>query len=165
MEKKLQRSRKHKVFAGLAGGLGEYLDIDPIIVRVIFVLITIFHGVGLIIYIIMWIVIPEEPFDVLFTQQDQNSTENSKKTESEGSNLGSQSVFDEAAKSVKDMKMDSGSSNGRVIIGAILILIGLLFLSEKFFPFFDFELVFAIGLIILGISLLLNFFNKSEKSS
>lgn len=165
MEKKLQRSRKHKVFAGIAGGLGEYLDIDPIIVRVIFVLITIFHGAGLLIYIIMWIVIPEEPFDVLFTNQEPNFEENFDNSAPEGSDLGSQSVFDEAAKSVKDMKMSSGSSNGRVIIGAILILIGILFLSEKFFPFIDFELVFAIGLIILGISLLLNFFNKSEKSS
>ncbi len=165
MEKKLQRSRRHKVFAGIAGGLGEYLDIDPIIIRVIFVLITIFHGVGLLIYIIMWIVIPEEPFDVLFTEQEPNFKENFENSTSDESNLGSQSVFDEAAKSVNDMKMNSGSSNGRVIIGAILILIGLLFLSEKFFPFFDFELVFAVGIIILGVSLLLNFFNKSEKSS
>ena len=37
MEKKLQRSRKKKFLAGIAGGLGEYLDIDPVIIRVVFV--------------------------------------------------------------------------------------------------------------------------------
>ncbi len=53
MEKKLYRSRNKKVVAGIAGGLGDYLDVDPVIIRIIIVLITIFHGVGLIIYIII----------------------------------------------------------------------------------------------------------------
>ena len=165
MEKKLQRSRKKKFLAGIAGGLGEYLDIDPVIIRVVFVLITIFHGFGLIIYIIMWIVIPEEPFDMSFTEKETNFSENFGSSFSEGINPGSQSVFDEAKKAAEEVKMSSSSSNGRVIVGAIFILIGLLFLSEKFFPFLDFEFVFAVGIIVLGLSLLFNFFNKSEKSS
>jgi len=49
MEKRLYRSREKKVVAGIAGGLGEYLDIDPVIIRILIVLITIFHGIGIII--------------------------------------------------------------------------------------------------------------------
>ena len=165
MEKKLQRSRKKKVFAGIAGGLSEYLDIDPVIIRVVFVLVTIFHGFGLIIYIIMWIVIPEEPFDMSFTEKGTNFSASSGNSFSDGSNVGSQSIFEEAAKAAEQANKGGSSSNGRVIVGAILILIGLIFLSEKFFPFLDFEFVFAVGIIVLGISLLFNFFNKSEKSS
>ena len=165
MEKKLQRSRKKRVLAGVAGGLGEYLDIDPVIIRVVFVLVTIFHGFGLIIYIIMWIVVPEEPFDMSFTDKDGNLGENFDKSFSENLNAGAQSVFDEASKAAEKMSKSSSSFNGRVVVGAVLILIGLLFLSEKFFPFLDFEFVFAVGIIVLGLSLLFNFFNKSEKSS
>ena len=165
MEKKLQRSRKKRVLAGIAGGLGEYLDIDPVIVRVVFVLITIFHGFGLIVYIILWIVIPEEPFDMSFTDKDDKFSEDFGKSFSDGINAGAKSVFDEATKAAEQVNLGAKSNNGRIIVGAILILIGLLFLSEKLFPFLDFEFVFAIGIILLGLSLLFNFFNKSEKSS
>jgi phage shock protein C len=153
MEKKLTRSRNKKVIAGIAGGLGEYLNIDPIIIRIIIVLITIFHGIGLLIYIIMWIVIPEESYNDFFTE---NKFE-------EPSDIG-QNIKDEANKVADEIKMQSTSSNGRIIFGVILILIGAIFLFERFFPFFDFEFVFGFGMVILGLALLFNFFNKSEKS-
>ena len=165
MEKRLLRSRRKKVFAGIAGGLSEYLDVDPVIIRVIFVLITIFHGIGVIIYIIMWIVIPEEPFDMSFAEKspdDENKFENQF---SEDFKQTANSVFDEAKLAAEQAKISAKSSNSRIIVGAILILIGLLFLAERFFSFLDFEFVFAVGLIVLGLSLLFNFFKKSEKLS
>lgn len=58
MEKKLYRSTTHRILAGVCGGLGEYFDIDPWIVRIFFVLI---HGAGLLIYILMAILVPESP--------------------------------------------------------------------------------------------------------
>ena len=86
----------------------------------------------------MWIVIPEEPFDMSFTEKETNFSENFGSSFSEGINPGSQSVFDEAKKAAEEVKMSSSSSNGRVIVGAIFILIGLLFLSEKIFSIFRF---------------------------
>ena len=165
MEKRLVRSRKHKVFAGIAGGLGEYLDIDPIIIRVIFVLITIFHGIGVLIYIIMWIVIPEEPFDMSFAENSSKDENKFGNQFSEDFKQSANSVFDEAKLAAEQAKISAKSSNSRIILGAILILIGLLFLAERFFSFIDFEFVFAIGLIVVGLSLLFNFFKKSEKLS
>ena len=68
MDKKLYRSRRFRVFGGIAGGLGTYFNIDPIIVRVIFVVVTLLHGLGILAYIILWIVIPEEPFEIAYPQ-------------------------------------------------------------------------------------------------
>ncbi|MEJ2054810.1 MAG: PspC domain-containing protein [Calditrichaceae bacterium] len=66
--KKLYLSRKNKMLAGVCGGLGEMLDIDPTIIRLIFVFVGIVSAVFplLIAYIIGWIIIPENP--------DQNIT-------------------------------------------------------------------------------------------
>jgi len=60
MEKKLYRSRTSKTIAGVCGGLAEYLNMDPTIVRVLWVLLS-FWGPGLIAYIIMACIIPEAP--------------------------------------------------------------------------------------------------------
>ncbi|MCA9386922.1 PspC domain-containing protein [Candidatus Dojkabacteria bacterium] len=58
--KKLYRSNKDRVIAGVCGGLGEYLGIDPVILRIIFVVALFSGGTGFWIYIILWIVIPLE---------------------------------------------------------------------------------------------------------
>lgn len=64
MHKKLYRSRDHRVVSGVLGGLGEYFSVDPVIVRLLFVLITIATGVfpGVIAYLVAIFVVPEEPF-------------------------------------------------------------------------------------------------------
>lgn len=60
--KKLYRSRDERMIAGVAGGLGEYFSIDPTIVRLVFVLSVFFGvGAGLLIYIVLMLVVPEEP--------------------------------------------------------------------------------------------------------
>ena len=56
--KEIRRSMDNKVIAGVCGGLGEYLNIDPIILRLLFVLAFLFALSGGLIYIISWIIIP-----------------------------------------------------------------------------------------------------------
>lgn len=56
--KKLYRSETNKVIAGVCGGMGEYFDIDPVLVRVIWLLLVIFGGGGLLAYFICWLIIP-----------------------------------------------------------------------------------------------------------
>lgn len=59
--KKLLRSRKNRIIAGICGGIGEYLGIDPTVIRLLWVLFTVFSmGSGILAYIIAWIIIPEE---------------------------------------------------------------------------------------------------------
>ena len=58
--KRLYRSKKERIIAGVCGGIGEYLGIDPTIVRILWVLLGLMGGSGIIAYIIAWIIIPEE---------------------------------------------------------------------------------------------------------
>jgi phage shock protein C len=59
--KKLYRSTKDRWLAGICGGIGEYLAVDPTVIRVLFVLFSLFAGGGILAYIILWLIIPEEP--------------------------------------------------------------------------------------------------------
>jgi len=61
--KRLYRSKENKVFAGVLGGLGEYFDIDPVILRLAYLLVIIFSAIvpGVIVYIIAAIIVPEAP--------------------------------------------------------------------------------------------------------
>ena len=60
-KKRIYRSGKEKVIAGVCGGVAEYFDIDPTIVRLIWVLIALAYGSGILFYLICWIVIPKNP--------------------------------------------------------------------------------------------------------
>jgi phage shock protein C len=60
--RRLVRSREDRVLGGVCGGLGRYLDVDPVVVRIITAAL-ILSGVGVLAYIIAWIVIPEAPPD------------------------------------------------------------------------------------------------------
>jgi len=59
--KKLYLSRTDRKIAGVCGGVAAYLDMDPTLVRLIWVMTTLFAGWGLLGYVIAWIVVPEEP--------------------------------------------------------------------------------------------------------
>lgn len=60
--KRLYRSRKDKVLGGVCGGIAEYLSVDPVVVRlVVAIVVLISMGMGILAYLIAWIIIPEEP--------------------------------------------------------------------------------------------------------
>jgi phage shock protein C len=60
--KKLTRSRKNRIIAGVCGGVGEYLDVDPTVIRFIWVVFSLIYGAGIIAYVVAWLIIPlEEP--------------------------------------------------------------------------------------------------------
>jgi phage shock protein C len=60
MTKRLQRSRTERMIAGVCGGVAEYFDVDPTLVRLIWVAITVMAGAGILLYLIMWVVMPLE---------------------------------------------------------------------------------------------------------
>lgn len=59
--RRLYRSSDNKVIGGVCGGLGEYLDVDPNLVRVVAAMLLFFGGLSLWVYIIMWIILPKAP--------------------------------------------------------------------------------------------------------
>ncbi len=59
--KRLYRSRQESMLGGVCGGLADYLGLDPTVVRLVFLLLFFLGGQGLLIYLIMWLIVPEEP--------------------------------------------------------------------------------------------------------
>ena len=58
---KLYRSRTNRQVAGVCGGLAERFNVDVTLMRVLFIVLAIFGGAGIVLYIAMWIVVPEQP--------------------------------------------------------------------------------------------------------
>jgi phage shock protein C len=59
--RKLYRSRTNRMLAGVCGGLAQYFTMDPTLMRVLFLVLTVFGGAGPLIYLVMWIIVPNEP--------------------------------------------------------------------------------------------------------
>lgn len=57
--KRLYRSKDNKIIAGVCGGIAEYFNIDPVIVRLIWVLLLFGYGFGIFAYLVAWIIIPQ----------------------------------------------------------------------------------------------------------
>ncbi|MFW6287534.1 MAG: PspC domain-containing protein, partial [bacterium] len=75
-DKKIYRSRKDRMLGGVCGGIADYFNIDTTIVRLAAVLLLFAEGIGLILYIIAWIVIPERPI----SREKENTYSNSSRT-------------------------------------------------------------------------------------
>jgi len=60
-EKRLIRSRDNRMLFGVCAGLAQYLNIDPVIVRLLAVLLTLWNGIGLVVYLILALLMPQEP--------------------------------------------------------------------------------------------------------
>lgn len=73
--KLLRRSRTNKVFAGVCGGLGEYWGVDPVVLRLVWILVTVFTGFvpGVIAYILAALVIPEKSVEGVSSESVRHS--------------------------------------------------------------------------------------------
>ena len=60
MARKLYRSKSDRMLGGVCGGLAQLLDIDPTIVRVVFVFLALLGGHGVLLYLILWLIMPPE---------------------------------------------------------------------------------------------------------
>lgn len=153
MAKKLYRSTVDKMIGGVAGGLAEYFDIDSTLVRVLFIVVVFLGGGGIIAYIILWIVVPQKPYEL-----PKFSSTDSLKGES-----GSSSNFSSDENKSDSFSMSNGgavssmthSGNKQIWVAIILMVIGSLLLLDNIFPRFDFDHYWPIILIGIGIGLLL----------
>jgi phage shock protein C len=157
---KIYRSTTNKVIAGVAGGLGEFFAVDPVIIRIVFVVLTLMGGGGLLIYIILWIIVPykiDTGFN--FTNQSSETQHEDKKAESEIKDKDFH--HDDQYDGDKSKHMPSRSS---IFAGIILITLGILFLMDKFIPDIDFSKLWPIILIVIGILLLGGSFGIKSKN-
>ncbi len=130
MDKRLYRSRRDKIIGGVAGGIGQYFDIDPLIVRILFVVGALVGGWGVVAYIVCWIVIPQEPASAAESAPAPQPTE---------------------APAVQPPPR----TRRRVVFGTALIGIGALFLLDNLLPGFCVRDFWPALLILLGAAILL----------
>jgi len=164
--KRFMRSTRNKVFAGVAGGLGEYFNVDPVILRVIFVLLALFGGGGVLIYIILWIALPE---DLNFRYNYYNysaysspsSPPPSEETKTEAA--GNEDIDPEkkAEDRTYSPPLNPEVKKGGLIAGIILIVVGGLFLIRQLdlIPFRD---IWPALFILGGLALIINSSVKSK---
>jgi phage shock protein C len=56
----VRRSRSERLIAGVCGGIGRYLGVDPVLLRIAFIVLALANGLGVIAYVVAWVAIPEE---------------------------------------------------------------------------------------------------------
>jgi len=167
MHKRLYRSSREKMLAGVAGGVAEYFDVDPTIVRLIFVLTLFAGGAGFIAYIVMWIIVPQEPY----MQYNMPAGEQVHNTEvppqnSEAAPPSSEGVSGDQQAKEKDPVSDYFNSVNKkkekrgLTFGIILILVGAVLLADNIFDRIHFHDLFPLILVGIGVVILLNAYKK-----
>lgn len=140
---KLTRPIKDRVIAGVCSGLGEFFQVDPTIVRLIFILISVFGGGGILLYLILWLIVPSDSSDSEITK------ENIEKNAGE--------IKDRAKEFAKDMKLNTTNLNSRQLFGVAILVSGVMLLLGNFgFLNFSHLIKFfpAIIVIIIGVAIL-----------
>ena len=141
--KKFYRSRTDRVIFGVCGGLGKYFGIDPVLFRLLFILFSFVNGTGILLYIIMIIVIPEEP---------GRSGAGDKNLEGEINEL-AEKIEGKAREISHEAKIDEGKMrDSRNVLGVIVVLVGLFFLARQIMPmgWLDMDIVWAVAIVGVG---------------
>jgi phage shock protein C len=141
----IRRSSTDRVIGGVCSGLASYLKLDPVLVRIIFVLLAIFGGGGLLAYIILWIILPEEPYfiDYKAKQDDPQPERENAATPNE-----------ESQAKTEKMAQKRQTYGAQFVGGVILIGLGVLFLLNSLIPRFNFGDYWPLILIIVGVAIL-----------
>lgn len=133
MIKKLTRSRQNKILGGVAGGIAEYFEIDPVIIRVLFIVATLGWGVSFLVYFILWLIVPLND-DYQYSTIDNSNNQNTE----------SPDFFTKYAEKAEINKRKN-------VFGLVLIMIGFLMLIDNFLPYFYFSDWWPLVLVAIGI--------------
>lgn len=146
----LYRSRANKIIAGVAGGLGEYFRVDPNIIRLLFIISLFFGGVGAIIYLLCWVIIPIEGSGNKIA--DDYYKENIKEIKQKAKNFTEEFRTD----IMRNHKDNRSRGQSQKWLGIIFILIGGIFLLDNLgiYNFINFARFWPLIIIVLGLKIL-----------
>ncbi len=146
--KRLYRSPSDRMLGGVCGGLAQYLGIDSVWVRLFFILLLLGQGIGLGIYLLLWIILPLEGSSQATTSETvhQNVSEIGDRARGLGSEL-------------RGGFQGTATNQSIILIGAALIVLGAIYLAQNLgFPWLDwlrFNVIWPALLIIAGIVLII----------
>ena len=139
MTRRLYRSQVDHKIAGVCGGVAEYYNVDPTLVRIVALALIFLNGIGLLAYIIAWIAMPKKPL---------------------------QFEFDKIEGKVPEPEPPISSKNRGLLPGIILIAIGgLILMHNLYWWWFEFEYIFPVILILIGIALLVGMIGRKNSNN
>ena len=153
MEKRLYRSRSDRMIWGVCGGLAKYFDLDPIIIRIITVLLIFASGVGILAYIILAIVVPLESSEA--AEPKGVIKENVEEMKATASQLGDEIRATFVSEEGTTKETAKARSRTRNVLGIILIVIGILFLLANFNLMWWLRWTYLWPLVVVAIGLLI----------
>ena len=137
--KKLERNPMNKVVGGVCSGLADYFNLDVALVRVAFVIAALFASFGFWLYIILWIVLPENKLDINFQTPPNNET---------------RQTYGDTQQSTEDDNRSKKSTT--LFAGILVILIGLIFLINNFIPISWVWKLWPLILVAIGVVMIVN---------
>ena len=148
--KRLCRSEADKIIGGVCGGLGSYLGIDPLILRILFVLLAMINGIGVTLYALLWIFVPRVHKE--YAAGERVMRENLCEMRDRARQLGT-----EAKQAFGSTWGDPGQTNKRMMVGgAVLVGVGLLILLQNLGLLWSLTKLWPLVLVALGVIILLN---------
>jgi phage shock protein C len=169
--KRLYRSITDRKFAGVAGGLAEYFVMDPLLIRLAFVILTLAGGGGFLIYLVLWIVTPENPVRVAPTMNQSSQNFQQSNSGSSDFTAASPDYTSDAPKAEPDFAASPQApqtrerNKGSLIGGLVLITLGALFLADELIPQINFGDLWPVILIVIGVGLLINAITKRNRNT
>jgi phage shock protein C len=146
MRDRLYRSRDDRMLFGVAGGMGRYFGVDPVLVRLVWVLLFLAAGTGILLYIIAAIIIPEEPAGAAASAPGGAAADAGGPPRAGGTPGGPWPWNAPGGRSRSD-------GGGAIFLGLILVVVGAWFLLQRLVPGLDGRLVWPGLLILLGLLL------------
>jgi phage shock protein C len=149
MEKRLYRDEQHKMIGGVCAGLAQYLDMDMTVMRLLFAFAFFIAGVGLIPYIILWIVLPRKTYNPFTTPSDPLTVNYIVPPVTQVPPVNPDQPF---------MQTPPKRNTGGVIAGMVLILMGGIFLLHQLdvFSFWEMHRFWPVILVVIGIALIIS---------
>jgi phage shock protein C len=137
--KKLYRNHENRIVGGVCTGLGDYFGVDPVLIRLVFVALALVNGMGILAYLILWLIVPGKGTGELAGEDVVRSNINDIRQRASG-----------FGRSLRD------TNQGGVLIGVVLVAIGGVFLLKTFVPQVSAAIVWPLALILVGGYLLLS---------
>lgn len=137
---RLYRSEKDRIVGGVAAGIGEYLKIDPVVFRIILIILGL-QGGGILLYLILWLIIP--------TKSKINGTEDTIRENVD-------EIKGKAKAFANDLKNEPKNQSFKLWLGMGVIALGILIFLDNlgWFHFFKWDKFWPLLLVFLGIAIL-----------
>lgn len=147
IDKRLLRNTKNKLLAGVAAGIADYFDLDPNVIRFLFIVLTAFGGSGILMYLLLWLLLPS----------DVSEANDSRDTVKENVQQMKDVVkdFTDQIKKEQPQTMNEKKGKSQQYLGSILVILGILFLLKNL-GLIDLYLIqkfWPVLIIFLGVAL------------